>query len=543
MEFNQKQWAQLVLFGMAQNATKEEAVAFFNKLSAPVQAQVLSLADKPVDKDVVGKIGPNSTTDEKSAGGITAEQAQKIANDAVQAHQKATRERIEGIRAVAALKASVFDEAWVNKMVAEGKTVEEARTIALNELAKDRAPVSGVRVGDDLNLSSLGPAIADALLTRANAPNYEFDAEGEVIRNADGTPKKAKVHERAKYFKGLSLMEIARHYLNAIGVETSGMARPALSRLMFNRRKLARLAGGIFASHSTSDFDNILQDMINKTLRSKFIELAPSWLRWARQTFNPDLKQISRTQLSGVGTPPLVREGGEYTYVTMSDTKEVYSLGKYGQIFELTWETLLNDDLSAFERIVPAHAAACARLEDNVAYGILTGNANMADGNALFSAAHNNITTGPGTAPSVVSFGVAKAKMRRQTGINPAEKLDIMPVTIVSGVTIETTIAQLLSSTVDPAKSNATPNPFSSNLEQVANPRIDDLASIGLTVWYLLASFLQVDTAEMCFLEGERQPQFDEEEGFDVDCRKYKVRHVTAGKAIDWRGVYRNDGA
>ena len=93
-----------------------------------------------------------------------------------------------------------------------------------------------------------------------------------------------------------------------------------------------------------------------------------------------------------------------------------------------------------------------------------------------------------------------------------------------------TAVQQLSASTVDPSKSNATPNPFQ-NVNVVSEPRLDEDST---TKWYQAANVDDVDTVEVCFLEGERQPALDQEDGFMVD------GHVCAAKVIDHRGLVCN---
>jgi hypothetical protein len=91
----------------------------------------------------------------------------------------------------------------------------------------------------------------------------------------------------------------------------------------------------------------------------------------------------------------------------MSDAKESYKIAKYGNMFTITWETVVNDDLDAISRIPAMQGAACRRLQNQTVYGVLTSNPTMSDTGALFNATaqttaggHANLDTGAG-APSV----------------------------------------------------------------------------------------------------------------------------------------------
>jgi hypothetical protein len=63
------------------------------------------------------------------------------------------------------------------------------------------------------------------------------------------------------------------------------------------------------------------------------------------------------------------------------------------------------------------------------------------------------------------------------------------------------------------------------------------------TAWYLAANTGAVDTVEYCFLDGAEGPVIESEVGFEVDGISYKCREDFAAKAIDFRGLYKNNGA
>lgn len=45
------------------------------------------------------------------------------------------------------------------------------------------------------------------------------------------------------------------------------------------------------------------------------------------------------------------------------------------------------------------------------------------------------------------------------------------------------------------------------------------------------------------FLQGQRSPYMEEQQGFTVDGASYKVRIDVVALAVDFRGLYYNDGA
>jgi hypothetical protein len=257
-----------------------------------------------------------------------------------------------------------------------------------------------------------------------------------------------------------------------------------------------------------------------------------------------------------MGTPEMVPEGQEYKDAGMSDTKETYKINKYGNMFTVTWETVVNDDLDAISRIPAMQGAACRRLQNQAVYGVLTANAAMADTGLLFNATaqttaggHANYATGAG-APAVGTLNTAFISMMTKKGLRSDVILNIQPAFLIVPAAISATALQLLGSIADPsvggsaAGNSNTKNIYGPNgdrpLKVIVEPLLDANSS---TAWYLAANNSQVDTVEITFLEGEQSPVLENEWDFDKDVYKYKVRQTFGVAAIDYRGLYKHNGA
>ncbi len=59
-------------------------------------------------------------------------------------------------------------------------------------------------------------------------------------------------------------------------------------------------------------------------------------------------------------------------------------------------------------------------------------------------------------------------------------------------------------------------------------------------VFYLAADPADIDTVEVCFLEGRNGPLVTDELDFDTSSLKIKVEHTCAAKGIDYRGLVRD---
>ncbi len=406
-------------------------------------------------------------------------------------------------------------------LIRTGNSVDNARLAISAELAARDAAQGGNRnvgrietVRDEMQVRLAG--IEQAVLHRI-APSIQLDDNG---RN----------------YRGMSLLEMGREFLEAHGQNTRGMDRLTLAGSMLTFR-----AGGMLG---TSDFSSLFANVANKRLRNAYDENPGSYGLWARRAPNaPDFKSMSVAQLSGAPDLLQTNEHGEFKYGKMTDGAETYAVLTYGRVVSLTRQSIVNDDLRAFERLVSAFGFAARRLENRTVYSQLTANANLADGIALFEAAtHKNLGTGAGSALQFSSLTTARTAMRVQKGLQ-AEELNLAPSYLIVPAGLEQTAYQLTSSNYVPA-TKAEVNEFRTGgrtaLEPIIEPVLD---ANSATAWYLAAASSQVDTVEYCYLDGAEGPMIESEVGFETDGVSYKCRLDFAAKAIDYRGLYKAAGA
>ena len=294
---------------------------------------------------------------------------------------------------------------------------------------------------------------------------------------------------------------------------------------------------------TTSDFPKLLANSQNKSLRTAFQEYPKTYQLWTKMGSADDFKTMYRNALGASPSLEAVEEMEEYRYGAFDEQQESFKVGKVGKIYTLSWETIRNDDLNAFGQIPRLAAAAAARSVTSAVYGILTGNPNMSDGNSLFdSVNHSNLATGGDSAAlAKATLGSSMKAMRLQTGLE-GETLNISPQFLIIPAALEVDAMELLESTGNTAndKNEGVVNPFYRRLTPVIEAALDSDSS---TAFYLAANPAQFDTVELAFLDGRDYPTFETREGWTVDRIEYKVRLVYGAKAIDWRGLYKNDGA
>ena len=234
----------------------------------------------------------------------------------------------------------------------------------------------------------------------------------------------------------------------------------------------------------------------------------------------------------------LVNEDGEYTYGGVSETGASVSLLTYGRLQAITRQTIVNDDLGEILRALRSAGTAASRLESDIVWGLITSNVVMPDGNALFHATHNNISTA--AALSVASLGDMRKLLRLQKGIAGLALLDLQPFALVVPAALETVAEQLLASLADPAGVNQqTFNPFAHKLRLIVEARLD---ADSTTRYYLITNPEVFNWFDRVHLEGQPTPFVAEQEGWSIDGMEIKVRHDFAALVNDFRGAVKNDG-
>lgn len=351
----------------------------------------------------------------------------------------------------------------------------------------------------------------------------------------------AELTDNGRQYRGLSLLEMGREYLRQRGEDVRGMDRMTLAGRMLSFR-----SGSVM--HTTSDFGNLLGSVANRRLRTAYDENPSTYQMWARRAPNaPDFREINVVQLSGAPDLLKVNEHAEFTYGTVKDGAEKYSVVTYGRIVSLTRQAIVNDDLRGFDRVITAYGAAASRLENRVVYAILTANAAMSDSVALFAAAtgarkQTNLQSGGGSVLSIDSLAAGRKLMRLMKGIND-EELNIVPAYLIVPAALENAAYQLTSSNFTPATAG-TINEFRSggrtSVEPIVEPLLD---AASATAWYLAARATTVDTVEYAFLDGADGPVIETKDGFEVDGLQIKCRHDFGAKAVDHRGLHKSAGA
>jgi len=245
----------------------------------------------------------------------------------------------------------------------------------------------------------------------------------------------------------------------------------------------------------------------------------------------PDFKEVTRARLGTAPDLESVSEGGEYTYGDLTEGGETYRVFKYGKIVALTYEALINDDMSAFTRIPAKLAAAAAHMESDLFWAQVTSNPDMGDSSPVFGSG-NQIDTA--TNVDIDALNAVRADMRKQK--DGTKYLNLRPQYLIVPVAQEGYAEQV----IIPAPAQYTaedPNHWAGRMRLIVEPRLDDVT--GDNYWYAFADPALIDTVAYAYLRGEESPQLFTEQGFDVDGLKLKIRHSFGAKVLDRKGLHR----
>ena len=444
-----------------------------------------------------------------------AEDAAAAAKDAAAAVTEATggteqteenRKRTQAIQQMA--RAAGLSADYALALVGTDLTVEQCSTAIMRRLAK-RSQENGVNGNHSVRATGLDAgtkkrmAVENALLHRIYPSKFSLDAG-------------------AREFRGMTMVEIGRELLSERGINTRGLDRSEVAKMVFNR------------AHSTSDFPLLFEGVINKMLRAQY-EFAPEfWDKIARQTSVDDFRARGLYSAGVANGMKKIPEGGEIKYTTLKESKEQIRVETFGEGISYTRQAFINDDLGVFSIIPSAFVRHWDMLRGNLVWGLLTDNVKMSDGKGIFDATHGNLLTGASSALSEESLAAAKTAMMKQKDI-AGQIIRMVPRYLIVSPENEMMAKKLVTATT-PVKFEDV-NVFAGAFDVIVEPRLTDPKA-----WYLMADPYAVDSLYYAYLEGNEGLRVDSTEEFKTDSMDYAVRGDFGAAAIDYRGIVKAAG-
>lgn len=430
--------------------------------------------------------------------------------------QAAENVRRDGIRAVFQPFAATHGEMLNDLLLDSAVTVEQAQAKLLAKLAEGATPSAGPQA----------TAGGNAVIYAGNGNLVGDSVRASVLARAGLEERQAD-----NRYNFMSLRELARASLadRGIGVSTLDPMRMV----------------GLAFTHTTSDFGIILLDVANRSMLAGWEEAGETFDKWTKKGSLSDFKTASRIGLGEFPALRQVREGAEYKYITIGERAEQIALATYGEIFSITRQVVINDDMNMLTDIPRKMGMAAKGTIGDLVYAVLTKNPALSDGKGLFHADHKNYLTGADSALSIDSLSKAKTAMATQRtqveGNTKGRTLNIRPAFVLTPVALEDKANQIINSESVPGAdvNSGIVNPIRGFAEVIGEPRLDDDSA---TAFYLAAR-QGSDTIEVAYLDGNELPYMEQQQGFTVDGVATKVR-IDAGVApLDFRGLVKSKGA
>lgn len=443
----------------------------------------------------------------QSAVLATGQRTEPTVEEQVRAQFIAEQTRCSEISAICT-RAGIADKAI--EYVSKGASVDDVRKAAFDHVLTTSPTAGGagfrgqIEIGAD-ERDKFRSAAQDSIIIRCGSMK-------EIDKSAAG----------ARDLAGFSLRELARESLRMAGQSVTGNPLEMVGRAL-----------------TTSDLPNILAATANKFLFDGYQTADETWQDWVATGSATDFKTNTVNRASETDDLDQILEDGEYKYGSMTDAKESFKLATYGKLFAISRQTIINDDLSALTDIPMKHGEAWTRKIGDIVYAVLTANANMGDGTALFHANHGNLgTTG---AVSETTIAEAIKLMKLQKDIGGKRRLNIRPEFFIAPVTKEGAAEVFFNSLMFAAGATDTTrtNPYAGNrFKRVYEARLDDAST---TAFYLAGS--KGKTVKVFFLNGQQGPYLETKQGWNIDGVEFKVRGDAAAKALDWKALVKNAGA
>ena len=410
----------------------------------------------------------------------------------------------------------------------EGVRAERERVREIMAICRKHDIDSGPHIESGATVDQVRASILEDLAARPKVAtaHVEVDETDKFRAGAlEGTAFRAGLKEgKANEFSGMSLSMLADRCLARINDNRRGNSMEWLGR----------------AFMSTSDFPYICGEIANKSVLEGWNEAPETWREWCGVGSAPDFRTMTMIGLGAFGNLPSLVEGEEYKYTDRIEEAQTVKIGTFGQMFALTRQAIINDDLGRFTDTMRELGAAARRTIAALPYEVLTANAALADNVTLFhTATHKN--TGTGGAISIDTLNEAELKMAQHKDAGSKKRLGISPKFLLAPMALKGHVRQFFATQLIGGVENQ-PNLYNpwfqgGGLTAIFEHALDD---DDVKQWYLAAD--KGRTVRVYFLNGVQSPYLETRDGWNVDGTEWKVRIDAAAAAVDYRGLFRNAG-
>jgi hypothetical protein len=445
---------------------------------------------------------------------------------------EAERTRGEAIRHAVGVAKLADGDKRASEWIKKGTDINEVRRLILEDLAtrSDATSTTSHRV-------EVGDGQREKYLRGAEAWLIQKAGKGDLLRQAAAArPDIAefKVDANPGEFRGATLMDLARQALDRHGVAVRGI----------DRLSIAGQAMGYRANYqTTSDFATLLENTMHKVLRAAYAVQTDTWSRFCGIGTVSDFRAHNWYRMGALSQFDSLTQHGEFTNKAIpAGEKTSYSAETTGNIIAVTREVIVNDDIGFVLRLVEMLGRAGKLTIEKAVYTQLLLNSGLGptqtDTNPLFHSGRANVNASA-TAITVAGIQADVAVLRSQMDPSSQEYLDLQPAVLLVPISKDGDAKTINDSQYDPADSKfMKPNTVRGLFRDVVStPRLSGNRR------YIFADPTTAPVFLVSFLDGQREPVLETQDGWRVDGVEMKGRLDFGVDVVDYRGAVTNAGA
>jgi len=304
---------------------------------------------------------------------------------------------------------------------------------------------------------------------------------------------------------------------------------------------------------STSDFPTYIGALIRLTFLNRFTEIQGQWRSYTRDFSVEDFQTWSFARW---GRFPDIQEkafNAQYEELSLNELPgENIKLREWGNAISLTRQLIISDRLNQIAQFPTLLADALARTISKVAaIDAFQSNPTMFDGNALFSANHNNLATATALTANTAGMDLLKAmELQLATQVDD-EGYKIVPpggrITLIVPTNLRWIVKALTENELLLNAANfLQPNEVAGRYDVIEEPFFTDTNNyymgtdfkgpLGFLAHVTLngndTPFLGLKDPGVRAVLGGNDPY-----SFEFDEIQYKLRHDYNFKPVEWRGI------
>lgn len=329
----------------------------------------------------------------------------------------------------------------------------------------------------------------------------------------------AELKKRAKEFTTFSLFDLARECLPR--GDREGSRSDIVSRAIAH-----------------SDLGVIMLDWANARLKA-------GYTKEGIRTFEPlvttetlsDYRVVNELRFDESASDlSHVPAGSEYTYGNFGASSGIsYSLAKFGKVFRITEECLIDDRFNAIAKFFTDLGNLSGRLEEKLFYQELTGNTSlMDDGKPVFDDSHNNISKKEVCISDEAIEDMMEGMKRHKVG---KEYILTRPKYLIMGFKQERYYNRYVNITGYYPQGEEGVKLYQRTFTPIITQQLAESPD-----WYCMSDPNFFPSIKQLKMEGVGSPKLQRREGFSIDAIEIKVKHITGFRAVDYRGLWRNKG-